>query len=67
LARWPAELSQYFDARVPYREQLKNIPAGIRADMARQGLELVDLKEEPTRVVFHFKNPQASCRRLWRR
>ena len=52
------ELSQYFDARVPYREQLKNIPAGIRADMARQGLELVDLKEEPTRVVFHFKNPQ---------
>jgi len=47
-----------FDARVPYREQLKNIPAGIRADMARQGFELVDLKEEPTRVVFHFKNQQ---------
>ena len=52
------ELSQYFDARVSYREQLKNIPAGIRADMARQGFELVDLKEEPTRVVFHFKNQQ---------
>jgi hypothetical protein len=52
------ELAQYFDARVPYREQLKNIPASIKADMARQGLELLDLKEEPTRVVFHFKNQQ---------
>jgi hypothetical protein len=52
------ELSQYFDARVPYREQLKNIPASIKADMARQGMELLDLKEEPTRVVFHFKNQQ---------
>lgn len=52
------ELSQYFDARVPYREQLKNIPTSIRADMARQGFELLDLKEEATRVVFHFKNQQ---------
>jgi len=52
------ELEKYFDARVPYREQLKTIPAGIKADMARQGLELVDLKEEPTRIVFHFKNHQ---------
>jgi hypothetical protein len=50
------ELSQYFDARVPYREQLKNIPASVKADLARQGLELIDLKEEPTRVLFHFKN-----------
>src|SRR5450756_138685 len=52
------ELAQYFDARVPYRDQLKGIPAGIKADMARQGMELLDLKEEPTRVVFHFKNQQ---------
>jgi len=52
------ELSQYFDARVPYREQIKSIPAGIKADLARQGMELLDLKEEPTRVVFHFKNQQ---------
>ena len=52
------ELAQYFDARVPYRDQLKAMPAGIKADMARQGLELLDLKEEPTRVVFHFKNQQ---------
>jgi len=52
------ELSQYFDARVPYREQLKNIPGSIKADMTRQGLELLDLKEEPARVVFHFKNQQ---------
>lgn len=52
------ELSQYFDARVPYREQLKNIPTSIRNDMNRQGLELIDLKEEPTRVVFHFRNQQ---------
>jgi 20S proteasome alpha/beta subunit len=52
------ELAQYFDARVPYRDQLKNIPAGIKADMARQSFELLDLKEEPTRVVFHFKNQQ---------
>ncbi len=52
------ELAQYFDVRVPYRDQLKTIPAGIKADMARQGLELLDLKEEPTRIVFHFKNQQ---------
>ncbi len=44
------ELAQYFDARVPYRDQLKAIPAGVKADMARQGMELLDLKEEPTRV-----------------
>src|SRR5450756_1755692 len=37
------------DSRQTYRNQ---------KDMARQGLELLDLKEEPTRVVFHFKNQQ---------
>jgi len=51
-------LSQYFDARVPYRDQIKSMPASIKADLARQGMELLDLKEEPTRVVFHFKNQQ---------
>lgn len=56
------ELAHYFDARVPYREQLKNIPAGIRADMARQGFELVDLKEEAARVVFHYKDQQGQVR-----
>ncbi len=50
------ELSQYFDARVPYRDQLKSIPASVKADLSRQGLELIDLKEEATRVLFHFKN-----------
>ncbi|MGC8545123.1 hypothetical protein [Athalassotoga sp.] len=50
------EISQYFDTIVPYREQIKHMPESIKTDLARQGMELVDLKEEPTRVVFHFKN-----------
>ncbi len=52
------EISRYFDAIVPYRDQLKSIPASIKADLTRQGMELLDLKEEPTRIVFHFKNQQ---------
>lgn len=50
------ELAIYFDARVPYRDQLKTIPASVKADLARQGLEFIDMKEEPARVLFHFKN-----------
>ncbi len=52
------EISRYFDAIVPYREQLKNMPASIKTDLIRQGMELIDMKEEPTRIVFHFRNQQ---------
>jgi 20S proteasome alpha/beta subunit len=47
---------KFLDAKYNYREQLKKIPDQIRADLSRQGFQIVEVVEQGDRVGFKFKD-----------
>lgn len=45
-----------------WQEQLNNLSEKIRADLHRQGCEVLEIKKEQYRVKFRFKDPQGNIR-----
>ncbi len=50
-------LNSFFDKRYNYKEQLKKLPEQIKADLHRQGCEILETKEENNTIKIRFKNP----------
>lgn len=50
-------LQTFFEDKYKYKDELKKLPNQIKADLERQGCEVVEIKEEKGRVRFKFKDP----------
>lgn len=51
------ELYKFFDNKYQYKEELKKYPNQIKADLERQGCEVLEIKEEKGLIHFKFKTP----------
>jgi len=52
------ELQKFFEEKYKYKEELKKLPIQIKADLERQGCEIIEIKEEKGVVRFKFKDPK---------
>ena len=52
------KLKDFFEEKYQYKNQLKSLPAQIKADLERQGCNIIEIKEEKDHVKFKFKDPQ---------
>ena len=52
------KLKEFFETKYQYKEQLKILPNQIKADLERQGCQIVEIKEESGHVKFKFKDPK---------
>ncbi|MFC1655683.1 hypothetical protein ACFL3C_02330 [Patescibacteria group bacterium] len=52
------ELQKFFESKYKYKEELKKLPNQIKADLERQGCEIIEIKEEKGIVRFKFRDPQ---------
>lgn len=52
------ELQKFFEDKYKYKEELKKLPTQIKADLERQGCEVIEIKEEKGVVRFKFKDPK---------
>lgn len=50
------ELKSFFEEKYQYQEQLKQLAPQIKADLERQGLEIIEINEEKDHVRFKFKD-----------
>ncbi|MCX6734909.1 MAG: hypothetical protein NTZ25_03280 [Candidatus Peregrinibacteria bacterium] len=50
-------LQKFFENKYKYKDELKKLPNQIKADLERQGCEVVEIKEEIGHVRFKFKDP----------
>ncbi len=50
------ELQKFFEDKYKYKEELKKLPNQIKADLERQGCEVINIKEEKGMVRFKFKD-----------
>jgi hypothetical protein len=51
------KLKSFFEEKYQYRNQLKALPAQIKADLERQGCNIIEIKEEHNHIKFKFKDP----------
>lgn len=51
------KLKDFFEEKYKFKEQLDKLPDQIKADLERQGCEIIEVKKEKNRVVFKFKDP----------
>lgn len=56
------KLHYLFDKKYNYKEQLKKLPEQIKADLQRQGCEVLEVKEEKNTVKFRFKDPKGQIK-----
>lgn len=52
------KLKDFFEEKYQYKDQLKILPNQIKADLERQGCQIVEIKEESGHVKFKFKDPK---------
>lgn len=52
------ELQNFFEDKYKYKEELKKLPNQIKADLERQGCEVIEIREEKGVVRFKFKDPK---------
>ncbi|OGZ26396.1 MAG: hypothetical protein A3F95_01755 [Candidatus Nealsonbacteria bacterium RIFCSPLOWO2_12_FULL_39_31] len=52
------KLKDFFEEKYQYKDQLKILPNQIKADLERQGCQIVEIKEENGHVKFKFKDPK---------
>ncbi|MBI2010919.1 MAG: hypothetical protein HYS89_01655 [Candidatus Colwellbacteria bacterium] len=52
------KLKDFFEEKYQYKNQLKTLPAQIKADLERQGCNIIEIKEEKDHVKFKFVDPQ---------
>lgn len=52
------KLKDFFEEKYQYKNQLKTLPAQIKADLERQGCNIIEIKEEKDHVKFKFTDPQ---------
>jgi len=52
------KLKDFFETKYQYKEQLKILPNQIKADLERQGCQIIDMKEEKGQFKFKFKDPK---------
>ncbi len=52
------KLKKFFETKYQYKEQLKILPNQIKADLERQGCQIIEIKEEKGHVKFKFKDPK---------
>ena len=50
-------LQTFFEDKYKYKDELKKLPNQIKADLERQGCEVIEIKEEKGLVRFKFKDP----------
>jgi len=58
------KLYYLFDKKYNYKEQLKKLPEQIKADLRRQGCEILEIKEEKNAIKFRFKDPQGQIKEV---
>jgi len=56
------KLQYLFNKKYNWQEQLKKLPEQIKANLIRQGAEIVELKEEKYVVKFKFKDKKGKVR-----
>ena len=56
------KLHHLFDKKYNWREQLEKLPEKIKADLQRQGCEVLEVKKEQYIVKFRFKDPQGNLK-----
>ena len=56
------KLHYLFDKKYNWQKQLKKLPGQIKANLTRQGAEIVELKEEKYAVKFKFKDKNGKVR-----
>src|SRR3990167_7401049 len=52
------KLKEFFETKYQYKEQLKILPNQIKADLERQGCQVIEIKEESGHIKFKFKDPK---------
>lgn len=52
------ELGIFFENKYNYNEELKKYPNQIKADLEKQGCEVIDIKEEKGAISFKFITPE---------
>ena len=52
------KLQKFFEDKYKYKEELKKLPNQIKADLERQGCEVIEIKEEKGVIRFKFKDPK---------
>lgn len=52
------KLKDFFEEKYQYRDRLKTLPNQIKADLERQGCQIIEIKEENGSVKFKFKDPK---------
>lgn len=52
------KLKDFFEEKYQYKNQLETLPNQIKADLERQGCQIIDIKEESGHVKFKFKDPK---------
>lgn len=52
------KLKEFFEEKYQYKNQLKTLPAQIKADLERQGCKIIEIKVEKDHVKFKFTDPQ---------
>ncbi|MCD6491241.1 MAG: hypothetical protein J7K59_02990 [Candidatus Korarchaeota archaeon] len=56
------KLHHFFDKKYNWQEQLEKLPEKIKADLQRQGCEVLEVKKEQYIVKFRFKDPQGNLK-----
>lgn len=51
------KLKNFFEEAYPYKEELNKLPTQIKADLQRQGYEIIEIKKGNKNVKFKFKTP----------
>ena len=52
------KLQKFFEEKYKYKDELKKLPNQIKADLERQGCEVIEIKKEKGMIRFKFKDPQ---------
>lgn len=52
------KLKKFFEEKYQYKDQLKILPNQIKADLERQGCQIIEIKEESGHIKFKFKDPK---------
>jgi hypothetical protein len=56
ISQTAQELHGFLDSKYNYKEKINKMPDEIRADLSRQGLELIELVQQTDRIFFRFKD-----------
>lgn len=52
------KLKDFFEEKYQYKDQLKLLPHQVKADLERQGCQIIEIKEEMGHIKFKFKDPK---------